>query len=819
MDMFGNSAARMRLAGRAVVFGCALLALASCRPDAEVAAEHEARAMAFLEEGDGPRARVEFMNALNRQPNRVEARLGLAKLLRDSGDRTGAYAHYKRVLDQVPDHLPSLLALSEIAMLDRNWDAARLYVSRAATLAGADPQVSARQAVLDYAEAAKAEDAARRDDARARLLALRGEATEFLPLHHVLVDGFMRDGDPEAALGAVDIALTEVPRDQYLHTARLQLLYELERTEEIAPQFARMIEIFPESLPLRQSLSDWHAGRGDLDAAEAALREMTDPPTTEAQMALVRFLVARRGADVALQELEGLVGSDESSGSYRLLRAAIRYDAGDAEAAIADVREAVRLIRENGGDATEAHFLLAQMLDGSNLRTEAEAALRSLLTDRPRHVPAAQLLASWLMERGQPEPALRLLNVAQTADPDNPQTLNLLARALSATGSRELARQTQARAFEASGYLPEQAQYYALLLAEAGNTRAAVEVLTTALQRAPGSEVLLVTLGDHYRISGEWDDAAAIETRLEALGTPAARLAAERIRFDRMAAESDIALALDYLEQGAGQGGSAAATYASIARANLASGRTDRARQVLDRGLARYPEDRDLRAAAAAVALAMQDPEKAAELYAGLVAEAPGLERVWIELFRLRQRQGDAAAAGRVLDAALKANPGSDLLLWEAALHHQGQGEADRAIATYEVLLSRHPQSAPVRNNLASLLSTRGDGRDDLDRAEEVAAPLAGSPVPQFLDTYGWIQFRRNAFEPAAAALREAARGLPNDPAVQFHAAEALAAIGRNAEARTAYAAVLRLAGADTPLGTQAQARLDAVPAGPGAGN
>ena len=798
----------------------ALLLLGACKTDEEAAAEHFEKALAYVEAGDEARARVEFLNTLSRRPNHFEARLAYAGLLEEAGDEEAAYAQYKRVSDQVPDHLPTLLTLSEMAMLSRDWDAARRYTDMAAALVEDDAGVAARQAVMAYADASAEEDAARREAVHRRLLGLREKVPELLPMHHAVVDGYIRSERPGEALEALDRALEAVPDDRFLLTARVQLLYQLDRRAEIAPHLTDMLEVFPESQPLREMLADWYIEIGDTDAAEATLRAMHDKASTEAQLALIRFLAEHRGQNAALAELDALIDGEAATSQFRLLRSAIRYDTGRTAEAIADVREVLETLREEGEAETDALLMLAQMLDGIGQRVEAEEVLRSLLTAAPRHVQAAQLLGSWLLERGQPEGALQLLSAARAVRPEDPDTLRLLARAYAATDRPELARRAQADAFATSGYAPDQALYYALLLTEAGNESAAIEVLTTALARAPRSEALLTTLGDHYRIAGNLEQAEQIERRLRAVGTEGALLAAERIRFDRLVAESDIELALRYLDMRGNDGDVSAFSFASIARSNLAAGHLDRADAVIDLGLKRFPDNRDLRLAAAALALARDEAERAIEVYRELISETPGVETLWVELLRIHQRQEDVEAVDSVIKAGLEANPDSDLLRWESAMNDQAQGREAAAVATYEALLADHPESAPVRNNLAVLLSREPGDEADLARAAEVAAPLAGSPVPQFLDTYGWIQFRLGAFELAETALEAAAEALPDNAEVRFHAGEAMAAVGRTEVARGHYEAVLRL-GADGAGGfaEAAAASLASLPESAGESN
>ena len=793
----------------------AVTAVSACKDDATTAARHLERAGAYVAEGDPARARLEYLNALKLQPNNLPARVDLAELLRATGERDAAYAQFRRVVEQEPNHLSALLELSELAMERLEWVDARGYTDRAAALAPDDAGVAVRLAVLAYADATEIGDAERIAAAHADLLALRSpEAVALLPMHYALIDGFVRQGAPEKAMQEMDVALAQAPGDLRLLSVKTQLLHRLGRQDEIAGHIRQMIALYPANGGLRTMLADWYLETGDIDAAEAVTRDRPDAQTVEAKLAVVRFLAQHRGTEAALAELEQLIAEEGAPDDYRLLRAAIHFDAGQQDAALAEAQEVAQAARDRGEAPAGALLLTAQMRDKAGDRAGAEETLRALLADTPLHLEANQLLATYLLDRGQPEPALRYLVAAQSVNAQQPQTLSLLSRAYAASGDAVMARQLQSEAFDASGRAPDAALRYALLLADAGSESAAIDVLNASLARFPEDLGLLTTLGEQYRLTAQWERAASIEDRLRQIGTGQALLVADRIRFDRQVAEEDIEVAIGYLDQRWTEGRDSAASYAAITRANLSSGHPERARRVLELGLSRFPEDRNLRAAGATLAMTEQKFGEAAAILQELLQDTPNNERLWIDLLRVRQRQDDLEAAAAVIDAGLAANPGGALLRWELALNREARGDHDGAIEVYEALLADHPSSAPVRNNLAALLSTAREDGESLARAAEIAAPLAGSPVPQFLDTYGWIAFRRNAFGPAAEALTAAARQLRDNPKVRFHAAEALVATDRGDEARQHYEAVIRLAVNDNdPLAARARAALDAMPA------
>lgn len=82
---------------------CAVLA--ACQSSEEKAEGHFAAAQSLLAEGDTPRALVELRNTLDNKQDHIEARLTLARLLREQGDLAGAWSQYQTLAQQRPDDI------------------------------------------------------------------------------------------------------------------------------------------------------------------------------------------------------------------------------------------------------------------------------------------------------------------------------------------------------------------------------------------------------------------------------------------------------------------------------------------------------------------------------------------------------------------------------------------------------------------------------------------------------------------------------------------------------------------------------------------
>lgn len=134
----------------------------------------------------------------------------------------------------------------------------------------------------------------------------------------------------------------------------------------------------------------------------------------------------------------------------------------------------------------------------------------------------------------------------------------------------------------------------------------------------------------------------------------------------------------------------------------------------------------------------------------------------------------------------------------------------DEARSTLETLRQEFPDDPTIANSLGYFLAERGE---ELPRAEKlVRDALARQPEnPFYIDSLGWVAFRRGDFDAAFDLLVQASNAAPDQPEILEHLALTLQALGRIEEA----ARVLRQALAAGADRERIDARLRTL-AGPG---
>ena len=138
------------------------------------------------------------------------------------------------------------------------------------------------------------------------------------------------------------------------------------------------------------------------------------------------------------------------------------------------------------------------------------------------------------------------------------------------------------------------------------------------------------------------------------------------------------------------------------------------------------------------------------------------------------------------IEDATKAIPQNVDLLNDLAGLLFTAGRHDEAIATYERVIALQPDSDFAINNFAAI--TADYLRNDpaaLDKALNLATRFRTSNNPLFLDTLGWLYYRKGDYAVAATYLERATNLAPDRTDLRYHLGMALARSGQSERAIT----------------------------------
>ena len=798
----------------------AALALAGCESAEDKAERYYLSGMELLAAGDEERALVEFRNVFKYNGFHKDARKVYADTVLKQGNVQEAYGQYLRLIEQYPDTPEVRRILAELAIGRGDWAEAERHGNEAIRLAPDAPGVRAIALALGYRKAVMDRD----EEARAVLAeearAVLAETPDSRIALRILIDHLAAGPDPTAALPEIERALALEPEALELHVAKLRILAQSGDSAGLGVQLKTMVERFPDNTDARSALIAWYMSEGDIDGAEAFMRQLAGDPTgpVEGHIAVIQLLQAARSAEAAQTELDRLIAANDGTANadlYRALDATFDFEAGKRDEAIAAM-EMILKTATPGDQTRRIKTMLAKMLETTGNRVGARARIEEVLAEDATNVEALKMRAGWLIEEDRPGEAIVDLRAALGQAPRDASILTLMAAAHERDGSPELAGERLALAVEVSGSAPAESLRYAQFLVRQGRIQAADTVLTESRRVNPTHVGVLAMLADIALNAQDWPRAQEIAETLAQIGTPEADAATRALQAALLLGQNRTEDGLTFLEEQVGKGGDDLAAIQVILQARIRSGKPDEARTYLDGELAKRPDDPGLRLLSAGLHALMGEVSQAEALFRDLIAEDPTAELPARLLYGLLRSDGRAEEAAAVLDAALAAQPAAATLRWIQAGELEKAGDIDGAIAVYEAMYAVDSGNVIIANNLASMITTHRDDPESLARATAIARRLKGSDVPAFQDTYGWIAHRNGNHDEALTYLEPAAAGLPNDALTQFHLGMTYLALERTEDARRQLTRALELAG-DSPLPQFETARqeLAKLPAAP----
>ncbi|HEX5066761.1 MAG TPA: tetratricopeptide repeat protein [Myxococcota bacterium] len=759
----------------------ALHAAAPTTPDAYLE-----QAVLWIRAGEAPRAVWLLEEGAARFPERSDVRLFLASTALLVGDPARAEAVAGAIPEEADEYPEALLlrAQARIALGDldgglaafREAEAERpgratSWIPRIAALLQ-EARFAEARAALDEAQAA-VEEASERDLLRRAELALyQYQAAEALrragdPAHagDAAVQARARQ-EVEAALIGVRALAERTPDD----TAAWQLLASLAiaggRPELAEPALGAALDADPERLALYSLLASLAIARGDEAEAERQLRALAQRADTPAASAsLADYLSSRERNDEAMALLDAAIARHGDDEVLLFARAELLLKTGRLD----DAEPAIARAEARASSAPTAELLRARLA-----LARGDAALARVQLERlaPRLDTAATQywLGRALEQSGDLAGAAHRYRISAARDPSAPGPWLELLRLAQERGDAREAGQAAAGALTRAPQLIAGWQGLVDALIEQGVQGAALDTAQRAQALQPDRWETAVLLARAQRASGRKEDALA---QLDAAATrfgERPEIAAERVlvlglagRLDEARAEAQRAIAAH---------GDGALYHHALAGVLFQAGQADLGAAEVERALALAPDD--LRP----LALRCQ--------------------------FRAATARFDLAA--RDCARFLETHPDHATLWFVLGVAQAGAGHRADAEASYRRAAALDPRAVAPRNNLALLLSSRGDLDGALAAAQEAFAQAEESP--EVLDTLGWLYLQKGLVARAVSLLEDAHRRAPALDAAALHLALAYRKAGREDAARPLLEALGKRGAASPELRAQLDAAL-----------
>ena len=782
-------------------------ALQGCGGAQERRARAIERGQQFLTERNFAKARVEFSNALQIEPNDADARYLAAVAAEKSNDLRAAAQGYQGALNVDATHPRALAAMARLYVFSGLAEQSLELLDKGLAAHPDQPDLLVVRAAARMALGREQEAL---DDANAVLAAQ--------PNHEyavALLAGYYRSHDDKPkAVELVANALTTAPDRVDLRSVLAQLYVDLGDQARAEAELEKIVDLRPTELEHRQRLAAFYAGTGRAEQAEATLRNLIrlQPASVDYKLGLVNYLAGQKNFDAAEAELVALLKQSPNDGPLQLAAGQFYETHGlgdDAERVYHDVVTG----HKTAPPGLSARNRLAAIRVRQGKVGEAQPLIDEVLAKNPRDNDALVLRATLALAAGRTADAITDLRAVLRDQPDSAPLLRTLARAHAQNNEPDLARENYRHAIEADPANNQVRIEFAEYLSRNGDNADARPFLEAVLKNEPNNVAALEVLFRVVGAAGDVQTAGDVAHRVvvaqpdNALGYYLEGLFHES-GHDLRAARARYETALEKAPRGSEPLG-------ALARVLIAAGERDTAKRRLESVIATYPDHAVALNLLAELSLSERTFDRASDL----AEQAIRVDTRWWIPYRTKALamlgKGASADAKQTYEDGLKASGNALALGMDLAALYERERQPERAIEVYERLHATNPGSEPLTNNLAMLLTTYRDDGVSQEKAGQLVRGFRNSTNPAYLNTYGWVRFRQGQVDEAVSYLRRASIAVPDNPVMHYHLGMALLASGESAQARAelekALASPQPFPGKDA-----AQRALEAMPRTPG---
>lgn len=667
------------------------------------------RAAGFYKKGEFEKARIEYQNVLQGDPDNITANERLALIWLERGAPMRAAPFLAKMKTVAPGNLEMRLKLGQLMLSLGNAAEAKreamLILGRSAAFP--DALVLLTEAIRNQADLKEAEQVLER-------FSMKGETGYLIAAANI---ASLR-GDMNGARNSLRRAITNDPKAPGPHLAMGNFLATQNVPAETLAEFKLAADLSPPNGMARLRYAAYLAQTGAVTESVAYLKELRQkvPDFIPALRALTQIAIAEKRYDEAQTHVETLFRNDPFDYESRILRARLWQAQGDAKKAIEDLEQfgkdfpglaiekhqlALAYLQNNdlpnaiksleaavgrNADNVDAIMLLAQLhLRGGTPQTAA-LLMSELVSRRPNFLPAYPILIETMRILGRLDQAVTVLGNNIKNQPNNAQLHYLLGLVLMQQQKLVEARTSLEAALKlAPDHLLVSSELISIDLKE-GKTAAALERAKTLTTKAPASAVARLNEARVYLVQKNWAqaEAAALKT----------------IELD---AKQNVA-------------------YSVLTDALLAQ---------------------------------KGDPAMNSRLEAFL-AKRPGDELAAIVAGQIYTQTGQYAKARDMYEKLLAAKPDSTVVLNNlASLCDEKLNQSDRALEAARRARKLEPASPVIADTLGWILHRRKEHPEAAALLQEAAKGLPGNPEVQY--HLGMVEQALGRKEAAVTALKAAA--------------------------------------------------------------
>ena len=517
--------------------------------------------------------------------------------------------------------------------------------------------------------------------------------------------------------------------------------------------------------------------------AEETLRASieNDSDDEDRILTLIKYIRTTKGEDEAIKELKSYIAINSRLGKLRSALAELYILKGDKPSAVEVFKQAIKDFPEEVTGITARTALASIYISEGDLDKAAEVVEEAMAIS-PNDPQVNFLRAKFAVRDKDMEKAIISLRIVTKETPENIEAFLLLASVYQQEGNAEQVKSTLNSAYE-------------------NNTTNADALLKLAQYQLTRDIKQAEKIIDNYNnIKAADYDGLSIKAAI--LNQKKEQLEAYKIAEKLMdlypdkpngylqvvpyyIEQRDMQKAISVLEKGYISTKDNRKILTLLTTIQVANKQFDIVEKRINAELNATPDDDELKILLSKVYMAKDDPDSAEQLLNEVINNKTDLENPYLLLAQSYLKKKDLAAAKSILVKG-KANVVSSLKIpLSLASIYESDNSYSQAIDVYRDLYQSYPDNLIVINNLASMLSDYGNGKDDLELAKTLAEKLKENDQPVFLDTIGWVYYKLGDSAKAIEYLAQVVEKMPDVNVFNYHLGMAYKLSGDKTQAKT----------------------------------
>jgi putative PEP-CTERM system TPR-repeat lipoprotein len=670
----------------------------------------------YQEKGDNKAAIIQLKNAIQKNPDDVDARYLLGTIYNETGDPKSAEKEIRKAISLGMNSSKALPALEKSLLMQGQF-----------------------QKVLDETNQDQAAQS------NTEIMDLRGNA-------------YLALGKYPQAKEAFELSLKNKAdgADALMGLAKYSMA---QKDIDAATRFSEQaVTKHPKNIDAWLLKGDLLRAQGKVQPAIAAYDETLklQPDNPVAHIVKANLEIGLRKFDEAKADIDAARKSTPNNPIVNYTQALLDFTQGKNAAALESVQQVLRVAPEH-----MPSILLAggvQYALGST--QQAEQHLKKYLDKNPDNLYARKLLASTLLKNGQIQPAIKVLEPALTSAQQDPQVLMLIGQ--SYMQAKDFTKATES--FEkASALAPKAAAIHTALgmsrLGQGESDRAVAELekATDLDVKSPQAGVLLVMT--HLRLK-EYDKALAAVKALEKEQPDNPLL--QNLKGGAYLGKEDITNARASFQKALTIQPTYFPAVANLAQLDIQEKKPDAAKKRLESFLEKDKKNVQAITALANLAVSMGQNDEAKVLLERASNENPEAVQPARLLVAHYLRMGEKQKGLDLAKKLQSTKPSSPDFLELLAQTQLANGDKSGALNSYGKLAAVMPESAPVQVRIASLYMSMQN-----DAAASEALKKALRLDPNYLDAnlaVAGIEIRKGNYDEAISISRQVQKQQAKSP-------------------------------------------------------